>query len=166
MVKRDESSNIFDLAASQKRKVPAKKPSSSLTPPKSTKTAEKPQPKETEHEQPSESSKLSEEPEEKIEPGEALKMIEKMNKLHQDLESHLESTYEKSGLTKHDIRKIVKALSEEDRIKLQNEKQKLEEKVWGALGEGAREQKLRKDQQRLTRKFKTSGGRRNWIKTK
>lgn len=164
MVKRDESSNIFDLAASQKRKVPAKKPSSSSTPPKST---EKPQPKEAEHEQPSESSKLSEESKEKIEPGEALKMIEKMNKLHKDLESHLESTYEKSGLTRHDIRKIVKALSEEDRVKLQNEKQKLEEKVWGALGEGAREQKLRKDQQRLTRKFKTSGGgRRNWIKTK
>ena len=152
MAKRDEGSNIFDLAGSQKRKVPPKKP----TPAPAKPTEQAPKPPE------------QDQPTEKIDPQDAVKMIEKMNKLHEELQAKLESTYEKSGITKHDVRTVVKILSEEDKVRLQRDKQALEEKVWGALGENAREQKLRKDQERLERirKAKGIGGRQKWIKTK
>lgn len=148
----DRSGNIFDEASRRLSK--KKKPAAGATPP----AAEKPTAQETPVVQPNR---------------EVQEMLDKMRTMQKDLDFKIEELQQKSGMAPEVFQNYIKKIKDMNlnlSNHVQGKKSELEQKVWGVLGENAKQAHEKSKEPPTTkpltekeRKGKTIGARRNWI---
>lgn len=145
-MKNDDNFNIFSSSAHKRKPVPAKKSPAPPPPP--------PPPRNEE------STSSNQE--------DVSSMLKRMHEIHQDIQTKLEITYTKGGISPRTLEKYVNSMTPEQRSSIDQEIEKLEDQVWSAVGSIPKAKRVSKKTSKATktRKGKMIGARKKWIPMK
>jgi hypothetical protein len=149
MKEKPVASNIFDVASKTARSKPKPRSEHLASPPP------------TEPQKNAQTNLTNEE---------VQKMFQRMHEIHDAINKKLDELYERAGVSHKRIVELAGKLGKNQRaevVRLQQEHNALEEKVWTALGFNISEKKKQKeDNKTKKRRAKTIGARRRWIEAK